>query len=275
MRQTIRKVAAVALLAALSLLPVAATAGDSINVLILKEHGVGSAASAQQYVDKLVDHVAKQNSWTAATGKYLTSRAQGRSYISESDPHFGILSLSAFLDMREKHKLEVLGSAEVAGGGGRQYFIVSAGETTLAGCKGKSLGTDHGDDVAFINKVVGKSDFGLGEFELEDTRRPMKTIKAAARGEVACALIDDAQVASMAKTEDGAALEILWSSAKLPPMVVVAFPAAPAAERKSFQSNLAKVCAGEGASACKEVGLSSLAKASESDYTKVIADYGH
>jgi len=255
------------------LVPVAATAGDSINILILKEHGVGSATSAQDYVDKLVAHVAKHNSWAAATGKYVTSRSQGKTYISESDPHFGILSLAAFLDLRAKHRLEVLGSAEVTGGGGRQYFIVSASQTTLAGCKGKTLGTDHGDDPQFINKVVGKSDFALSEFKLEDTRRPMKTIKAAARGEVDCALIDDAQVASMAKTEDGAALEVVWSSAKLPPMVVVAFPSAPAAERATFQSNLGKVCGGEGAAACKEVGLSSLGKASEADYTKVIADY--
>jgi hypothetical protein len=273
LRQTIRNVASAALLAALTLTPFVADAGSSVNIMILKEHGVGSASSAQTYVDKLLTHVAQQNGWASASGKYLTSRSQAKTYISESDPHFGILSLPAFLDLRDKHKLEVIGSAEVVGGGGRQYFIVSASEKSLAGCKGKVLGTDHGDDTRFIDKVVGKSDFSLADFKVEDTRRPMKTVNAVARGEVDCALIDDAQKVAMAKVEGGDALEVVWSSSKLPPMVVVALPSAPAAELRGFQSNLTKVCSGDGASACKEVGLASLSKAGESDYAGVIADY--
>jgi hypothetical protein len=273
LRQTTRNAAA-ALIAALALTPVAASAGDSVNILILKEHGVGSASTAQEYVDKLVARVAKQNEWPAAAGKYVTSRSAGKSYISESNPHFGILSLGAFLELRGPNKLDVVGSAEVAGGGGRQYFIVSASQTTLDGCKGKTLGTDHGDDARFIDKVVGQSDFVLADFKLEDTRRPMKTVNAAARGEVDCALIDDAQHSALAKVDGGSSVKVVWTSQKLPPMVVVAFPSAPAAERRSFQSNLASVCSGDGAKICKEVGLSSLAKADESLYTDVIAQYG-
>jgi hypothetical protein len=269
-----RTVVSAALLATLTLAPVAADAGDSVNVLILKEHGVGSAATAQTYVDSLMAHVARQLGWAAAAGKYFTTRAQAKPYITDSKPHFGILSLGAFLELRGPNKLEVIGSAEVAGGGGRQYFVVSASEGTLAGCKGKTLGTDHGDDVRFIDKVVGKADFSLSEFTVEDTRRPMKTVNAVARGEVPCALIDDAQMASLAGVEGGAAVKTVWSSGKLPPMVVVAFPSAPAAEKTGFSGKLAKVCSGDGATACKEVGLKSLSAASESDYAAVVADYG-
>jgi hypothetical protein len=56
-------------------------------------------------------------------------------------------------------------------------------------------------------------------------------------------------------------------------MVVVAVPSAPASERKAFQSGLAKVCAGAGASACREVGLSKLAKTGEETYADVIKAY--
>lgn len=249
-----------------------AHAGDPVNVLILKEHGVGSAASAQEYVDKLMGHVAKLNGWSESTGKYQTSRKLAKDWVKSANPHYGFLSLGAFLDLRSSQKLEVIGTAEVVGGGGRQYFIVSAGETGLAGCKGKSLGTDHGDDARFIDKVVGKADFDLADFQVVDTKRPVKTIKAAAAGEVACALIDDAQKASMAKS-GGENLKVLWSSAELPPMVVVAFPSAPADERKAFQSNLGKLCTGDGASACKEVGLASLSSSTEKAYAGVIGDY--
>jgi hypothetical protein len=270
----IRNVASAALLAVLSLTPLAADAGDSVNILILKEHGVGSASTAQEYVDRLVAHVAKQNSWAAASGKYVTTRSAGKTYIQESDPHFGFLSLGAFLEFRGPNKLAVIGTAEVTGGGGRQYFIVSTSQTSLEGCKGKTLGTDHGDDVRFIDKVVGKSDFSLSDFKVEDTRRPMKTVNAVARGEVDCGLIDDAQHAALADVEGGSAVKVVWTSDKLPPMVVVAFPSAPAAERTGFASKLGSACSGDGAAACKEVGLSSLAKADESVYADVIADYG-
>jgi hypothetical protein len=274
LRQSIRHLAAAAsLLATLALAPATADAGDSVNILILKEHGVGSAASAQTYVDKLVAHVASENAWKAAEGKYVTSRASAASYIKQSDPHFGILSLAAFLDLRGKHELEVVGSAEVAGGGGRQYFVVSGSQASLAGCKGKTLGTDHGDDARFIDKVVGNGELKLSEFTVEDTRRPMKTVNAVARGEVECALIDDAQKAAMAKVAGGDKLAVVWSSKQLPPMVVVAFPSAPASERKSFQSKLASVCSGAGASACKEVGLASLKKADDSVYADVVKSY--
>jgi hypothetical protein len=273
LRKAQRNVVSAALLAIVALAPVAADAGDGVNVLILKEHGVGSAATAQTYVDTLIAHVAKQNGWASAAGKYFTTRAQAKPFITDSKPHFGILSLGAFLDLRGPNKLEVIGSAEVSGGGGRQYFVVSASEASLAGCKGKTLGTDHGDDVRFIDKVVGKTDFSLSEFTVEDTRRPMKTVNAVARGEVACALIDDAQLASLGSVEGGAAVKTVWTSAKLPPMVVVAFPSAPAAEKTGFSGQLSKVCSGEGANACKEVGLKSLSSASESTYAAVIADY--
>lgn len=273
MRKAKRNVVSAALLATLALAPVAASAADGVNVLILKEHGVGSAATAQTFVDTLMAHVAKQNGWASAAGKYFTTRAQAKPYITESNPHYGILSLGAFLDLRGPNKLEVIGSAEVAGGGGRQYFVVSASEGSLAGCKGKTLGTDHGDDVRFIDKVVGKADFSLADFTVEDTRRPMKTVNAVARGEVACALIDDAQLASLGSVEGGGAVKTVWTSSKLPPMVVVAFPSAPAAEKKGFAGKLSSVCSGEGANACKEVGLKSLSSASESTYADVIADY--
>ena len=273
MRQTIRNAACATLLAALTLAPIAADAGEGVNVLILKEHGVGSATSAQGYVDNLIAHVARQNQWPTAAGQYLTSRSSANTWISANNPHYGILSLAAFLDLRGKHKLEVVGSAEVTGGGGRQYFVVSASEASLAGCKGKTLGTDHGDDTRFIDKVVGKSDFSLADFTVEDTRRPMKTVKAVARGEVACALIDDAQKASLAKAEGGAAVKVLWSSKQLPPMAVVAFPSAPSGEKANFKKTLSGVCSGEGATACKEVGLSSLVSTGESTYADVISDY--
>ena len=85
----------------------------------------------------------------------------------------------------------------------------------------------------------------------------------------ACALIDDAQLPSA----DSAGLKQVWASAKLPPMVIVAFPSASAEGRKTFQSNMGKLCQGSGAQLCAQVGLQSLKAAGPAGYAAVIAAY--
>lgn len=250
-----------------------ARAGDTVNILVVKEHGVGGAAQAQPYIDKLIGVVAKQNGWSAATGKYLTTREAAETQIHTVDPHYAIMSLAAFLALGPKHQLDVIGQAEVTQSGGRQYSIVSKNQGDLAGCKGKSLASDHADDPRFIDRVVGAGNFTLSEFTIVETKRPVQTLKKVIAGEAECALIDDAQLAELGKIEGGAALKPVWQSAKLPPMVVVAFPSAPAAERKTFQGSLSKICAGEGKAVCAEAGLKEFKSASAADYAAVTGAY--
>jgi hypothetical protein len=265
---------AVATCAATASATTPARAGDgAVHVLVLKEHGVGSAAQAQPFIDKLIGVVAKLNGWATADGKYLTTREAAETQIHSVDPHYAIMSLAAFLALGPKHKLEVIGQAEVAQAGGRQYHIISKTQADLAGCKGKTLATDHADDPKFIDKVLGAGKFALSDFTLVETKRPLQTIKKVTAGEAECALIDDAQFAELGKIEGGAAVKSVWKSDKLPPMVVVAFPSAPAAERKGFQGSLPKICGGEGAAVCRDAGLSGFKSAGASDYASVTAAY--
>jgi hypothetical protein len=248
-------------------------AGDEVKILVLKEHGVGSAATAQGFVDKLVQSVATQQDWVAASGKYHTTRASAKPWIAANHPHFGIISLAAFLALEKPEKLDIIGKAEIQGGGGGKYFVVSVTHKTLDACKGKTLATDHGDDTRFIDKVVSGSDFDLADFKVVATTRPVQTIKAVTRGEAECALIDDAQLASAKNLEGGNTLSTVWDSQALPPMVVVAFPSAPAPAKQKFKTGLAAVCTGPGKSACAEVGIKKLTPSNGSEYTSVKAAY--
>lgn len=248
-------------------------ADEAVHVLVLRENGTGSSATAQRYIDEIMRQVARVNGWPAAKGAYQTNRGTAEGWIRSNDPHFGILSVSSFLALRSKHGLAVLGKAEVKGGGGEQYHLVSKNEKDLAGCKGKALATNHAGDAKFVDRVVADG-FALKDFELIKTPRPLQTIKKVLRDEAACALIDDAQLADLSNIEGGAALRSVWSSAKLPPMVVVSFGSAPKAEAKSFKQNLAKVCAGEGKASCGSAGIESLAPADEKAYAAVIKAYG-
>jgi hypothetical protein len=272
-RSLVHAAAAAGFCGALSLVPGSAQADGTVGILVLKEHGIGSAAQAQPYVDKLVNVTATLNGWSGAKGEYHTSRDSAKGFISSSDPHYGIFSLAAFLGLRESYKLEVVGQALVSRAGGQQYFIISKDAGDLGGCKGKTLATDHGDDARFIDGVVAQGAFKLGDFTVVTTKRPLQTIKKVISGDAVCALIDDAQNAELGKVEGGAAVKSIWKSDRLPPMVIAAFPSAPGGEKKTFQSNLSKVCEGDGKSACTEVGMQALRPASEDKYAKVIDSY--
>jgi hypothetical protein len=251
-----------------------ASAGDAVGVIVLKEHAVGSTSQAQPYLDKLMGVAAQLNGWSSVKGHFQTQRGAAEAWIGSEKPHYGILSLAAYLAFKGKYNLEVVGQAVVAGGGGQQYFIVSKNQGDLAGCKGKSLATDHADDTRFIEKVVAGGSFKLGDFTLVATKRPGEAGRKVVSGDAECALIDDAQLAQLQKADGGGAAKAVWTSAKMPPMVIVAFPAAQAAEKKAFQASLPKLCEGAGKQPCDEVGLSALKTASNTDYATVVAAYG-
>ena len=248
--------------------------GTAVGILVLKEHGVGSPALAQPYLDRFVAIAAEQNGWSDAKGQYYTSRSATEAFIQAQKPHYGILSLAAFLALRGKYNLEVIGQVAVALVGGRQYYVISKSAADLAACKGKTLASDHTDDARFIEQVVAGQDFKLADFTLVQTKRPLQTIKKVLSGEAACALIDDEQLAELAHLEGADGVRSVWKSAELPPMAVVAFPAAPAAEEKRFRENLTKVCNDDGQSVCTTVGIVSLRTAGAADYAAVVRAYG-
>ena len=264
---------AVGLAGAVGLALPSASAGDAVGILVLKEHGVGSAAQAQPYVDKFVAAAAKLAGWPVAKGQYVTARSAADAVITAEKPHYGIFSLGAFLGMKAKYNLEPIGQVQVARLGGQQYFLVSKTATDLGGCKGKRLASDHADDPRFLETVVAAGAFKLADFTLVATTRPTQTIKKVVTGEAECALVDDAQAEEMSHIEGAGEVKKVWSSARLPPRVVVAFPSAPAAERATAQQTLSRVCEGDGKQTCAEVGLTAIKPASATDYASVLAAY--
>jgi len=254
--------------------PLRAGTGE-IAILVLKEHGVGSPTLAQPYVDRFTALAAQQNGWAGARGQYLSSRSAVAAFVEAQNPHYGIFSLAAFLALRKEYRLEVIGRVASTLAGGEQYFMVSKAARDLAGCKGKTLASDHTDDARFVERVVARRQFRLAEFQLLHDLRPLQSIHQVLGGEADCALIDDAQLAELQHLEGAGDVRVVWKSEPLPPMAVGAFPSAPAAERKAFQSNLPALCREEPAqTTCQEVGIRSLDAAGPSDYAEVMSLYG-
>jgi hypothetical protein len=246
----------------------------AVWILVVKEHGIGSPTLVQPYLDRFVAIAAEQNGWADARGQYYNNRGAAEAFIQAHHPHYGIFSLPVFLALRAKYNLEVLGQVAVSLAGGRQYYLISKSAVDFAGCKGKTVVSDHTDDARFIERVVAGGRFTLADFTVVQTQRPLQTITTVINGEAACALIDDAQLAELPHLEGADGLRTVWKSAELPPMVVTAFPTAPEAERRRFQQHLANLCDKQGQSACAEVGIVSLKAARATAYTAVTTAYG-
>jgi hypothetical protein len=247
----------------------------TIKILVLKEQGVGSPVQAQPFVDKFIDIAAGANQWSGgAKGQYLTDRQGAEMFIETEKPHYGIISLGAFLALRSKYKLDVVGQVDSSLIGGREDYVISSKATDLAGCKGKVLASNHIRDARFVEKVIARGTFKLTDFELLQTARPLQTIRKLLSGDATCALVDDAQYAELSHIEGGSELHSVWKSTELPTMPVVAFVHAAEAERTRFSKEMAGICDGEDRKVCEEVGIVALKAASNADYAEVIAAYG-
>ncbi len=252
-----------------------AFADSAVSILVLKEHGVGNPTQAQPYLDRFVALAAEENGWDGgAHGKYLTNRAAAEAFIASEKPHYAILSLPAFLALRAKYHLDVVGEVDSSLVGGREYHIISKAASSLQECKGKPLASDHFGDERFLERVVAAHAFTLKDFAAVQTQRPLQTIRKVLSGEATCALIDDAQLAELEHIDGANELHSVWKSEKLPPMAVVAFPEAKGEEKTRFRETLDQLCDGDNQKACAEVGIVAMNAASDSNYAAVISAYG-
>src|SRR5262249_51136650 len=251
-----------------------AESDGSGGILVLKEHGTGGQAPGQPSADRVVALAAAQNGWPRAKGQYYTTRSAAEEFITAEKPHYGILSLAAFLALRSPHHLDVIGEVATSLAGGREYALISRNAEDLGGCKGKVLVSDHTDDARFVARVGARADFRLGDFAVLRAQRPLQHIRKLLGGEAACALVDDSQLADLSHLEGADGIHMAWRSAELPPMAVVAFPTALAGERARFRESLDHLCDDEGHGACAEVGIVSLEGADDTDYATVPRLYG-
>ena len=258
--------------AVLSLGAAAPAAAPAHSFVVLREYGIGSANRAQPFLDQLLRVVAEQNHWPKATGKYFSERAPALTFVREEKPDFGILSLAAYLALKEPLSASVIGEVAAPQAGGKQYVLVSKQAHALADCTGHRLATTFASDAKFVDRVVAGGAFKLADFTLVAAQRPLEPLKQVIRDEADCALIDDAQLAAAAHIERGAEVRTVWRSAELPGMAVVAFPRADAAAVKSLKQSLPGLCA-KAKQACESVGIALIRSSSDERYRALLAQY--
>jgi hypothetical protein len=259
------------ILCALSLARVAPAAAPHAFV-VLREHGAGTAGQAQPYLDQLLGVVAELNQWPKVTGRYFSERAPALDFVRQEKPEYGILSLAAFVALKESLALSVVGEVVAPKAGGARYFLVSKQAGAAGVCKGRRVATTFASDPKFIDRVVARGAFRLSDLTLVEARRPLEPLKQVLRGEAECALIDDAQREASRHIEHGAELEVVWQSVELPGMAVVAFPRAEAGATRSFKQSLETLCA-KSKGACSSIGIERIRASDEARYRAALDAY--
>jgi len=268
-----RKLTLPALIACASLLVAAGPpVASAHSFVVLREYGAGTASRAQPYLDELLRALAEQAHWPKASGRYFSERASALAFVHEQKPDFGILSLSAYLALKETLSPTVIGEVTSAQAGGKQYFLVSKLAPDAPGCVGKRLATTFASDAKFVDRVVANGAFKLADFKLVDAQRPLEPLKQVLRDEADCALIDDAQLAATGHIERGGELHTVWRSAELPSMAVVAFPRTDAAAVKALKQALPSLCQ-KAKQACASVGIDLIQPSSDERYRAVLTRY--
>lgn len=257
-----------------ALLSVAAAAPvpSARSFVVLREYGAGSASRAQPYLDDLLRAVAEQSHWPKATGRYFSERASAVAFVREQKPDFGILSLSAYLALKDSLSPSVIGEVTAAQAGGKQYFLVSKQAHAVPECAGKRLATTFASDAKFVDRVVADGAFRLADFKLVAAQRPLEPLKQVLRDEADCALIDDAQLTATGHIEHGGDLRTVWRSVELPSMAVVAFPRTDAAAVKDLKQSLPGLCA-KAKQACASVGIDLIQSSSDERYRALVVRY--
>lgn len=255
-----RQSAVVLLLMGLCLLaaPAQAQVDNGRKFLICHTGSVTTAEEAQPYIDGFGGYLAKKLGWPDGTWevKFENRRQDGNKALREWAPSFAALALGIFLEQESAQKLVPLVLARVNGKTTNKYYVLVAkgSAKTLADLRGKTLSGSTLDDSAFLSKVIfaGKLDAAT-HFKLEQTKRPLRSIRKVSKGQLDAALVDDVQFQSLKGLPLFADLEVIFESADVPNLGMVYVKGRAAdGDVKKFADALVGMCADdEGKKMCE------------------------
>lgn len=252
--------------------PSKASASTSFAVLYPFAGAQGDQAKGP--MERLGAQIARKGGWARATGALYTRPAALVRALQDGarKPDALLLPLSSYLALRASnpawkstwkasHEVSLLSPQQ------GQFFLVTD-DPKRRSCDRARVATHHLDDSPFVTQVVAGKDKVLGKVDWVKQRRPIQVLKTLLRGQAECALIDQAQLTAAKQLPGGDALKVLWTSKKLPSMVVVLQK-----QTRGWGKVLRSLCRDASAPVCQEVGLQGFSKLSSSRVKSIEALY--
>ena len=253
-----------------------ASAADADMIFVLTGYP-GTTKQAQGHIDRFLRHAEKVLGWKqgSSSGAYYSDPVEGPKHLKSDSPGMAVVTPDIYLKYRKSLKMKIVAKVRAASRGEEQYSVVVKKGTakSLVDLKGKKVAGMILSDPVFVSSIVFSGKLAASDVEIIHEPRPLSGLRAVNRGKVDAAVVDQAVVKHMKTLSFGADLEVIHTSVKLPPPVVVSFPSG----RKNvsnFKSRMSELCgSGEGKEICTSIQLSSIDKASEKDYASIISLY--
>jgi len=253
-----------------------ASAADTDMIFVLTGYP-GTTKQAQGHIDRFLRHAEKVLGWKqgSSSGAYYSDPVEGPKHLKSDSPGMAVVTPDIYLKYRKNLKMKIVAKVRAANRGEEQYSVVVKKGTvkSLENLKGKKVAGMILSDPVFVSSIIFSGKLAASDVEVIHQPRPLSGLRAVNRGKVDAAVVDQAVVKHMKTLSFGADLEVIHTSVKLPPPVVVSFPSG----RKNvsiFKSRMDKLCgSGEGKQICTSIQLSSIEKASEKDYASILSLY--
>ncbi len=220
----------------------------------------GDSATAQPYIDKFLRYVETATGWPAASmkGSFLTSKKEALDYIAGAKPGIGMLEPQLYFELRKSQGLTPILQVESAELNSPRLNVVVKDPAIkgLADLKGKRLWTMLADYPRYLSKVVLGGQADAADFTLKQIGQALKGVRAVLRGDCDATVLDDEQLAKAKEITGGGDLRALYTSAALPPIVVVQFGSGAGVDKDALVKALTGMCgSGTGAAICKEMHI--------------------
>ncbi|MBW2730905.1 MAG: PhnD/SsuA/transferrin family substrate-binding protein [Deltaproteobacteria bacterium] len=246
------------------------------TLLICHMGGPGTAKQAQPVVDKFLRHLERSGGWPAQSlqGTYATRPARCAKLWEQDKPTIVVTDLATYLSHRKTWKLTPVAHMGPANGLTYHLLVREGGAKKLAEISGKTILTPMANTPRFIARVVFGGKLPASALTLKHTRRPLRAIRALARGKVDAALVDATAYGYLGELKLPKKLISIYRSAGMPQLTLALAGKSGAAERKRLQRALPKLCQGPGAELCKTFGVTSFTPAKKALYKRLERRYG-
>lgn len=243
-------------------------AEGSTSFAVLYPFAGAQGQNAQSAMERLGQQIASKGGWTTAQGQLFTRASALSQALSQKAPDTLLMPLSTYLALKATHP-DWKATYEVSlVSPQRQQFFLVTDDPARRSCDKASVVTHHLDDSPFVTQVVAGKSKALQDLQWVKQRRPIQVLKSLLRGQAECALIDTAQLAAARQLPGGEGISTLWSSQKLPSMVVVVQKQA-----RSWKKVLGSLCRGGSGPVCQEVGLLGFSKLARAKVKSIEASY--
>jgi hypothetical protein len=253
-----------------------AAASERAAVLVCHVGGPGDTRVAAPDLERFLRHLEKTAGLPAGMlhGEYHTRAKRCARYVEAHKPVLAVLDLPTLLAQRKAWAVTPVASVGAADGDRFYVMVAEGGPKDVAALRGKRLLGTLASDPRFISGVVfsGSVD-AAAHFQLEQTRRPLKGLRAVARGKTEAALIDGQTHAYLAEAKLPTPLVAIHQSEGLPRLTLAAL-GEPAPIVAKVKAALPKLCEGEGGELCKRFDARAFTPADPARFDALVKRYG-